>query len=71
MSELDFETGQTIWVVHFYHSGPGSVWADTLNAKNEQDALLECLEKFKSEGLNPVMIYRVETQEFNVVGEVE
>jgi hypothetical protein len=65
MSEINFEGDDPIWEVDIQHRNPGAspIWQRALNAPNEQRAIEKALALFEGDGLNVVLIDRIESWE--------
>lgn len=65
MSELDLSGMSPLWMVEIYHRNPGAtpVWMRAVNAVDESAAVRTAIHLFVADGLNEVLIDRIEHSE--------
>lgn len=69
MSEIDFETGDPIWMADIYHRNPGAspVWQRGFNAPDLEAAKRKALAYFEGDGLSLVLIDKIEVWELKAL----
>lgn len=63
MSEIDFETGEPIWQVEFYHNTPETpgYWTRIVNAESEEKAIEKASALFEADGLPIIRVTVIQT----------